>query len=144
MTKAKAQSVLDLSIATIDLYFRIAAATTAIAGFATAGGEYGLLRSLVLDGPQTVPEMARLRPVSRQYCQTTANTLEAKGLVEFVENPRHKRSRLARITKKGRAHYEDLTKRFLAAAAVVAVHFEERDVTIATKVLRNALTVLAV
>ncbi len=142
--KATAQSALDLSIACIELYFRIEAATAAIAGFAEAGGDYGLLKTLALEGPHTVPEMARQRPVSRQYCQAVANNLEKQGLVEFVENPKHKRSQLARITKKGRRHYEDLTKRFLAAAAVVAVHFEERDVQTAIGVLRKAREVLAV
>lgn len=142
--KATAQSALDFSLAVIDLYFRIQAATDAIAGFAQAGGDYGVLRSLALDGPKTVPEMARQRPVSRQYCQTIANNLEAQGYVEFVENPKHKRSQLVRLTRKGRAHFDDLTKRFLAAAAVVAAHFEERDVTTAIGVLRKAHEVLTV
>ena len=142
--KATAQSTLDLSMAVIDLYFRIQAATDAIAGFAQAGGDFGFLRSLAEDGPQTVPEIARQRPVSRQYCLAVANNLAKQGLVEFIENPKHKRSQLVRITKKGRATFDDLTKRFLAAAAVVAVHFEERDVVTATSVLRKAREVLAV
>ena len=91
-----------------------------------------------------MPEIARVRPISRQHCQTIANSLKTQGFVEFIDNPKHKRSSLVRITRRGRAHFDDLTKRFLAAAAVVAVNFEEREVVTALQVLRKAREVLAV
>lgn len=144
MKKATAQDVLDLSVATIELYFRLEAVTQAIAGFAQAGGEWGVLRILACDGPQTVPEMARSRPVSRQHCQTIANTLESQGLVEFVENPRHKRSHLVSITKKGKARFEAMTKQFLTAAGGYASNFNSSEIATATDVLRRARAMIAV
>lgn len=135
---ASAQSVLDLSIAVIELYFRLEAVTQAVAGFAQAGGEFGVLRMLVTDGPQTVPEMARSRPVSRQHCQTIANSLEAQGFVEFIENPKHKRSHLLRATRAGRAHYERLTRQLLGAAATYAPAFSAAEIAGATDVCRRA------
>ena len=54
-------------------------------------------------GSQTVPQLARARPVSRQHIQSLVNALLEAGYVEYIENPAHKRSRLVRITQQGRA-----------------------------------------
>jgi MarR family protein len=58
------------------------------------GGAFGFMRSLALLGPLTVPQIAQMRPTSRQRMQRLANELAAEGLVEFVDNPKHRRSRL--------------------------------------------------
>jgi DNA-binding MarR family transcriptional regulator len=110
--QATPEDLLEFSVSVIELYFRIEAVTQAAAGFASAGGEWGCLRTLIKEGPMTVPEMARTRPISRQHCQTMCNALEAQGLVEFVDNPKHKRSKLVRPTKKGRARFESMRKQF--------------------------------
>src|SRR6185295_2962392 len=69
------------------------------AGFISArGGVWGLLRSLKLGGPQTVPALARSRPVSRQHIQTLADAMAAEGLLAFKPNPAHKRSPLVTLT----------------------------------------------
>ncbi len=57
-------------------------------------------------GPATVPDIAARLGVSRQFVQTTGNGLASRKLVRFSENPRHKRSRLAGLTKEGRAALE--------------------------------------
>jgi len=67
-----------------------------------SGGERAVLVELAEEGPRTVPEMARARPVSRQHIQAIVNPLLARGLVELVDNPRHRRSKLVRITPNGR------------------------------------------
>jgi DNA-binding MarR family transcriptional regulator len=141
---ASAEDVLDLSVAVIEFYFRIEAITQATAGFATAGGEWGILRLLVKDGPQTVPEMARSRPVSRQHCQTIANALEAQGYVEFIDNPKHKKSKLVRATKKGRDRFQSMRKQFLGAASVYAPFFTAAEVATATDVCRRARELIEV
>lgn len=74
-------------------------------------GRRGILRDLDRPGPQTVPQMARARPVSRQHIQTEVNQLEAEGLVELVENSAHKRSRLVRLTARGKAALEAMYQR---------------------------------
>jgi DNA-binding MarR family transcriptional regulator len=65
-------------------------------------GRRGVLRGLDRLGPQTVPQMARARPVSRQYIQMLVYGLAADGLVELYDNPAHRRSRLVRLTAAGR------------------------------------------
>ena len=64
-------------------------------------GRRGVLESLHREGPRTVPQLARARPVSRQHIQKLVDPLAAEGLVELVDNPRHKRSKLVRLTAAG-------------------------------------------
>lgn len=141
---ARAEDVLDLSVAVIEFYFRIEAITQATAGFAQAGGEWGVLRTLISEGPQTVPELARSRPVSRQHCQTIANALEAQGFIRFVENPRHKRSHLMEVTRKGRDRYERMRKQFLEVAGRFAPLFTAAEVETAVDVCRRGREMLVV
>jgi DNA-binding MarR family transcriptional regulator len=140
--QATAEDVLDLSVAVIEFYFRIDAISAALAGFANAGGEWGTLRTLVNDGPQTVPNMARSKPVSRQHCQTIVNALEAQGLVEFVDNPKHKTSRLVRVTKKGQARFQSMRKQFLGAAGEYAHLFTASEIATATDVCRRGRDII--
>ncbi len=51
----------------------------------------------------TVPDIAAGLNVSRQFVQTVCNELNTQELLEFKPNPRHKRSKLAALTDKGRA-----------------------------------------
>ena len=72
------------------------------------GGAFGFMRSLALLGPLTVPQIAEMRPTSRQRMQRLADELAAEGLVEFVDNPKHRRSKLVQLTRKGEARYGEL------------------------------------
>ena len=62
-----------------------------------------LAETLEQEGQMTVPHAAAELEVSRQFVQTTCNDLASLGLVEFFDNPRHKRSRLVSLTKQGLA-----------------------------------------
>jgi DNA-binding MarR family transcriptional regulator len=66
------------------------------------GALRSILRSLDKSGEQTVPQMARARAVSRQHVQALVNQLAEERLVEFIANPAHKRSPLARLTPLGK------------------------------------------
>lgn len=74
------------------------------------GGYWGLLRSLKIEGPQTLIQLARSRPVSRQRIQRMATELSAQGLVEFQENPAHQRSKLLHLTAQGDVSLNRLNK----------------------------------
>ncbi len=50
-----------------------------------------------------MPQIARARPVARQHIQKLANELAAQGLVEFIDNPAHKCSKLLCLTPEGEA-----------------------------------------
>src|SRR5271157_1804625 len=67
----------------------------------SSAGKRGVLRSLDSEGPQTVPQMARARNVSRQHIQVLVNGLFEDGLVVSEENPAHRKSPLVCLTAKG-------------------------------------------
>jgi DNA-binding MarR family transcriptional regulator len=77
----------------------------------SSAGKRAILRDLARLGPQTVPQMARARPVTRQFIQKLVNELTEQGLVEFTENSAHKRSHLVQLTTKGRAQLEAMLRR---------------------------------
>ena len=57
-------------------------------------------------GSATVPEMAFELGVSRQSVQVICNDLFSRNLIEFTENPRHKRSKLAVLTEPGHQTFQ--------------------------------------
>jgi len=67
------------------------------------GVRYSFLQLLAKEGSLTVPQIARMRGVSRQHIQELANEFSSDGLVEFLDNPKHRRSKLVGLTKKGQA-----------------------------------------
>lgn len=102
---------------------------------AGGGGSWGLMRSLAEGGEQTVPEIARARPVSRQHIQKLADELAAEGLVEFVGNPAHKRSKLLRLTPAGRARYKATSARIQGIADALGRGLDAREVAAAADLL---------
>src|SRR5262245_23654066 len=101
------------------------------------GGAFGFMRSLVLLGPLTVPHIAQMRPTSRQRMQRLADELAAEGLVEFVDNPKHRRSKLVRLTRKGDACYRELNAQSLAMASTMGVDLTEGDIRRTTEMVRQ-------
>jgi DNA-binding MarR family transcriptional regulator len=119
-------------------FFRIRAVGQK-AGLITSwgGGAFGFLRSLALLGPLTVPQIAQLRPTSRQRMQRLADELAAEGLVKFVDNPKHRRSKLVQLTPKGAARYRELNVRFLAIASTMGAGLSEAKIRKSTEIVRQ-------
>ena len=111
-SKSKLEAFGALTDETVALFHRMRAVSDEIhdEGGLTAGMR-GVMTSLEKKGPQTVPQMARARPVSRQHIQTIVNSLRREGLVELVENTAHKRSSLAALTADGRKRLSGMKKR---------------------------------
>ncbi|NNE83242.1 MAG: MarR family transcriptional regulator [Alphaproteobacteria bacterium] len=61
--------------------------------------------------PLPVAQIARNMGLTRQAVQRVANVLADKGLVEFAENPNHRRAQLVRLTSKGRTALEKVSQR---------------------------------
>jgi len=97
----------------------------------------GVLRGLDRIGPQTVPQMARERHVSRQYIQAVVNELGKMELVELVPNPAHRRSSLVRLTSKGKKLAEAVAQKEEAFLAELRIDLREKDVLLASSVLRK-------
>src|SRR5262245_66094626 len=133
----KGEAVAELMLEIAQCFFRIRAFGQK-EGFITSwgGGAFGFLRSLALLGPLTVPQIAEMRPTSRQRMQRLADELAADGLVEFIDNPRHRRSKLVRLTSKGDAHYRLLGGRLAALSATLAGNLNEEDICRAVEIVR--------
>ena len=101
------------------------------------GGAFGFMRSLALVGPLTVPQIAQMRPTSRQRMQRLADELEAEALVAFIDNPRHRRSKLVRLTAKGDARYREWSARLLAIASTMGAGLSERDLRRSMEIVRQ-------
>lgn len=65
-------------------------------------GVRNVLDQLRRDGERTVPQLARAQDLSRQYTQRMVDQAAADSLVELIENPAHRRSRLVRLTPAGK------------------------------------------
>jgi DNA-binding MarR family transcriptional regulator len=135
---SKGEAIAELMLEVAQCFFRIRAAGQKT-GLITSwgGGAFGFMRSLALLGPLTVPQIAQMRPTSRQRMQRLADELAAEGLVEFIDNPKHRRSKLVRLTRKGHARYRELDGRFLAIASTMGVALSEADIRGATEIVRQ-------
>jgi DNA-binding MarR family transcriptional regulator len=138
LVDAKAQAVVELMLDVAQCFFRIRAAGQRT-GLVTAwgGGAFGFMRSLALVGPLTVPQIAEMRPTSRQRMQRLADELAAEGLVEFIDNPNHRRSKLVRLTRAGGARYRELDAKLLALGSTIGVALGESDLRKAIEVVRH-------
>lgn len=134
----RGEAIADLMLEVAQCFFRIRAVGQK-AGLLTSwgGGAYGFLRSLANLGPLTVPQIAQMRPTSRQRMQRLADELAAEGLVAFVENPKHRRSKLVRLTPEGEARYRELSGRLLEIASAVSTGFDEEEVRRSAELLRR-------
>jgi DNA-binding MarR family transcriptional regulator len=126
---SKAEAITELMLEVAQCFFRIRALGQKT-GLITSwgGGAFGFMRSLALLGPLTVPQIAQMRPTSRQRMQRLADELAAEGLVEFIDNPKHRRSKLVRLTPEGDARYRELSARLLSISATLGVALNEAEI----------------
>jgi DNA-binding MarR family transcriptional regulator len=135
---SKAEALTELMLEVAQCFFRIRAVGQKT-GLITSwgGGAFGFIRSLALLGPLTVPQIAQMRPTSRQRMQRLADELAAEGLVEFIDNPKHRRSKLVRLTPTGDARYRELNARFLSIASTMGVALSEEDIRKTIEIVRH-------
>jgi DNA-binding MarR family transcriptional regulator len=135
---SKSEAVADLMLEVAQFFFRIRAVgqkTGLITGW--GGGAFGFMRSLVMLGPLTVPQIAEMRPTSRQRMQRLADELVAEGLVEFADNPKHRRSKLVQLTPKGEARYREWNTRFLEIGSAMGAGLSEAEIRKTVEIVRR-------
>lgn len=135
---SKGEAIADLMLEVAQFFFRVRAVgqrNGLITGW--GGGSFGFMRSLALLGPLTVPQIARMRPTSRQRMQRLADELAAARLVEFIDNPKHRSSKLVRLTRQGEARYQQLSARFLAIASPMGANLSEADIRKTIEIVRE-------
>lgn len=137
---AAGEAIQELMLETLSAFFLLRAAGKRIGAVTAAdGGYWGMLRSLKVEGPQTVPQIARSRPVSRQHIQKLANEMISEGVIELVDNPIHRRSKLLRLTGKGENVFQEITDRIAQEAEGFAegMDMDIEEILISVRVLRR-------
>jgi DNA-binding MarR family transcriptional regulator len=120
------QAIEDLIIEIVATFFLLRAEGMRMGVVSSSGeGYWSVLRLLKVNGPQTVPQLARYRYVPRQSVQKLANEMLNDGVIEFLNNPAHKRSKLLRLTPKGEAVFAEMSDRIASLAETLA---EQQDV----------------
>lgn len=119
------QAIKDLIIEIVATFFLLRAEGMRIGVVSSSGeGYWSVLRLLKVNGSQTVPQLARYRYVPRQSVQKLANEMLNDGVIEFLNNPAHKRSKLLRLTPKGEAVFAEMSDRIASLAETLA---EQQD-----------------
>lgn len=134
----KSEAIAELMLQVAQFFFRLRALGQRT-GLITSwgGGAFGFMRSLAVVGPLTVPQIAQMRPTSRQRMQRLADELAGEGLVEFIDNPRHRRSQLVRLTSKGEARYREMTAQLLAIASTMGAGLSDAEIRKTSEILRK-------
>ncbi len=136
MTKATEDALYAVLGQIRQVFHRLGAATDALhAGSTISASQRGVLESLHMGGAQTVPQMARARPVSRQFIQRLVNDLIDRKLVRVDPNPAHQRSSLIRLTEQGEEAFLALRTRECSALARVAERIDASDLAACSKLL---------
>ncbi len=121
----------------IHLFHRMKAVAEQLhGGGEMSAGKRGILRDLARLGPKTVPQLARMRPVTRQHIQSLVDPMAEQGLVAFRHNPDHKRSRLVAITDKGLAFVNAMFEREAQLFNTLALELDARDLETTARTMR--------
>jgi DNA-binding MarR family transcriptional regulator len=105
-----------------------------------SGGLRSILRGLHKLGPQTVPQLARSRSVSRQHVQILVNQLIEAGHLEMVSNPAHKRSALIQLTPHGKKEVEAMQRREIELMSQTDFNMKDEELQEAAETLRTVRT----
>lgn len=129
---------------TVRLFRRLRAVAEQVHGRGTlSGGRRGVLMELEQSGPRTVPQMARARSVTRQHVQALVNPLARESLVEFIDNPEHRRSRLVRLTRAGRVWLAEMREGEISLLSRLELDMSDEGLRAATEVLSGVGQALA-
>jgi DNA-binding MarR family transcriptional regulator len=104
----------------------IAAGDALVAGTGLTSARWQVIGAIALQqGRAPVAHIANAMGLTRQSVQRIADELEKTGIVEFRDNPHHKRAKLVTLTAKGHALNEtamQLQKPWVAALAAGIDH----------------------
>jgi DNA-binding MarR family transcriptional regulator len=102
-----------------------------------SGAMRAVLEALARSGPATVPDIARKKSVARQHIQTIVDELAQLKLVESRENPRHRRSALIALTRKGEALFASIDAREGPIWERLAAGIDPRKAALAAQTLAS-------
>lgn len=92
---------------------------------------------VVEHAPASVAHVAREMGLTRQSVQRTADLLAADGMVEYTDNPHHRRAKLMKITPRGREALDYVEERQVKWTDQVGREHSQEDLRTAVTVLRR-------
>jgi DNA-binding MarR family transcriptional regulator len=98
-----------------------------------------LVLAEVKDEPATVAEIARRLRLARQSVQRVADLLERDGLGAYEQNPRHRRAKLLRLTRNGRAALRKIETAQRAWADALGAQIGEQPLRAASTLLHDII-----
>jgi DNA-binding MarR family transcriptional regulator len=121
----------------------ISAGDALVAGTGLTSARWQVVGAIALQqGRAPVAHIANAMGLTRQSVQRIADELEKAGIVEFRDNPHHKRAKLVTLTAKGQALQEaamQLQKPWVAALAAGFDHAALQATLIVLTTLRTRL-----
>jgi DNA-binding MarR family transcriptional regulator len=97
--------------------------------------ERAILEVLNAAGESTVPQIGRSLLLPRQVVQRLADAVHDRGLIEYVPNPAHRRSRLLRLSETGRQLFDRILAEETKLLAPVAETLDPRDIEACARVM---------
>ncbi len=114
----------------------ISTADKLVAKFGITGARWQVMGALVQTGGlETVSRLARDMGLTRQSVQRVVNEMAADGLLEFEENPHHKRSKLVRMSKRGEQVFSSALEIQLPWVKELSDGISQKQLTEAKRVL---------
>jgi hypothetical protein len=89
------------------------------------------------DWPPDRPQIAQMRPTSRQRMQRLADELATEGLVELIDNPRHRRSKAGAPHSQGRFALPRVERPVSAIASTMGAELSEADIRKTPEIVRR-------
>lgn len=114
-------------------------ADTYLTDIGLTAADRAVMEFLYPDIQLTVPDIARRYQVSRQHVQVTVNRLLDQALVINVENPRHKRSSLLRLTQNGRKIFAGIRRQEGALLDEIFAGLKPEEVAATRRTLETLL-----
>lgn len=136
----KAEKMVTLTGAVRAAFNRLKALGDALHGdLEVTASMRAVMETLADAGAMTVPQIAKLKGVTRQHVQLLADALVEAGLAAVKENPAHRRSSLIALTEKGRRTFAKMRAREAPIVEDIAAGFEAHDLERAAAVLTRLI-----
>lgn len=68
-------------------------------------GAFSIMTDIYFQGPKTIPELLEERAITRQSIHRMIQRLKADGILDYMDNPEHKRSKKIVLTPYGEEYF---------------------------------------
>jgi DNA-binding MarR family transcriptional regulator len=135
---SKSEKMVALTVAVRGVFNRLKSLSDTLHGdMEVTTAMRAVMESLSASGAMTVPQIAKLKGVTRQHIQLLADALVAAGLAAVKENPAHRRSSLIALTEKGKRTFAKMEAREGPVIEELAGEFDAQALERATSVLNQ-------